>query len=204
MGFGEHFDYSSSEEVFDEIRTVLQPEDRLRPARRQLFAASARHRCSGRARQTTTTTATRSATSTTGSARTCSSTATGTDPDWRFPPRRGEPRFTPARTWTARELPDDDFPLVLNTGRLQHQWHTMTKTGKVAKLNKLDSGPFVEIHPSDATVLGIADGQPVELTSRRGRAVLPAVVTDRVRPGQLLRAVSLERRTRRAASPSTR
>ncbi len=40
----------------------------------------------------------------------------------------------------ARELPDDDYPLVLNTGRLQHQWHTMTKTGQVDKLNKLNSG----------------------------------------------------------------
>ena len=56
------------------------------------------------------------------------------------------------------ELPDDDYPLVLNTGRLQHQWHTMTKTGRVAKLNKLNPGPFVEIHPDDAERLGIADG----------------------------------------------
>ena len=80
-------------------------------------------------------------------------------------------------------MPDDDFPFVLNTGRLQHQWHTMTKTGKVAKLNKLNPGPFVEIHPDDAAALGIADGDPVEIASRRGRAVLPAVVTDRVRPG---------------------
>ena len=83
----------------------------------------------------------------------------------------------------ARELPDDEFPLVLNTGRLQHQWHTMTKTGRVDKLNRLDSGPFVELHPSDAAALGISDGQPVELASRRGRAVLPAVVTENVRPG---------------------
>jgi sulfite reductase (NADPH) flavoprotein alpha-component len=59
----------------------------------------------------------------------------------------------------------------------------MTKTGKVDKLNKLDSGPFVEIHPVDAVALDIVGGQPVELTSRRGRAVLPAVVTDRVLPG---------------------
>ena len=83
----------------------------------------------------------------------------------------------------AREVPNDDFPLVLNTGRLQHQWHTMTKTGKVDKLNNLNSEPFVEIHPVDAVAFDIVGGQPVELTSRRGRAVLPAVVTDRVRPG---------------------
>ena len=83
----------------------------------------------------------------------------------------------------ADELPDADYPIVLNTGRLQHQWHTMTKTGKVDKLNKLDSGPFVEVHPVDAVALDITEGQPVELSSRRGRAVLPAVVSDRVRPG---------------------
>ncbi|MHC5906295.1 molybdopterin-dependent oxidoreductase [Streptomyces sp. S6] len=81
------------------------------------------------------------------------------------------------------EMPDDDYPFVLNTGRLQHQWHTLTKTGRVAKLNKLDPGPFVEVHPEDAGQLGLVDGDSVEVASRRGRAVLPAVVTDRVRKG---------------------
>ena len=59
----------------------------------------------------------------------------------------------------------------------------MTKTGKVDKLNKLDSGPFVEIHPAMRPPSTSSSDQPVELTSRRGRAVLPAVVTDRVRQG---------------------
>ncbi|GAB04041.1 putative nitrate/sulfite reductase, partial [Gordonia amarae NBRC 15530] len=81
------------------------------------------------------------------------------------------------------EMPDDDYPVLLNTGRLAHQWHTMTKTGRVAKLNKLNPGPFVEIHPDDAAGLGVADGDSVEVASRRGRAVLPASVSDRVRPG---------------------
>ncbi len=83
------------------------------------------------------------------------------------------------------ELADDDYPFVLNTGRLQHQWHTLTKTGKVAKLNKLNPGPFVDVHPEDAARLGVHDGDTVEVASRRGRAVLPAVVTDRVQPGNL-------------------
>ncbi|WP_433830088.1 molybdopterin-dependent oxidoreductase [Actinoplanes sp. CA-015351] len=83
----------------------------------------------------------------------------------------------------AAEMPDDDFPFVLNTGRLQHQWHTLTKTGKIAKLTKLNPGPFVEIHPDDADRHGIAAGDKVEIASRRGRAVLPAVLTDRVAPG---------------------
>ena len=81
------------------------------------------------------------------------------------------------------EMPDADFPFVLNTGRLQHQWHTMTKTGKIPTLVKLNPGPFVEIHPEDAAALGIKEKDRVEVRSRRGRAVLPAVVTDRVRAG---------------------
>lgn len=83
------------------------------------------------------------------------------------------------------ELPDDQFGFVLNTGRLQHQWHTLTKTAKVAALNKLNPGPFVELNPADAQRFEIVDGDRVEIRSRRGRAVLPALVTDRVLPGNL-------------------
>lgn len=81
------------------------------------------------------------------------------------------------------ELPDDDYPWILNTGRLQHQWHTMTKTGRVEKLRKLNPDPFVEVNPEDAERLGIAEGDEVEISSRRGRAVMPGVITDRVQPG---------------------
>ena len=80
-------------------------------------------------------------------------------------------------------MPDDDYPFLLNTGRLPHQWHTMTKTGKVATLNKLNPEPFVEIHPDDATALDVATGDRVEVASRRGHAVLPAKVSNRVQPG---------------------
>ncbi|MFJ3892550.1 molybdopterin-dependent oxidoreductase [Streptomyces sp. NPDC090083] len=101
----------------------------------------------------------------------------------RFPTPGGRAVFHARPHLPAAELPDDDYPFVLNTGRLQHQWHTLTKTGRVAKLNKLNPGPFVELHPLDARELGIAEGDSVEVASRRGRAVLPAVVTDRVLPG---------------------
>jgi anaerobic selenocysteine-containing dehydrogenase/sulfite reductase alpha subunit-like flavoprotein len=100
-----------------------------------------------------------------------------------FPTASGRAVFFPRPHLPAAELPDDDYPFVLNTGRLQHQWHTLTKTGKVAKLNKLNPAPFVELHPEDADRLDIAEGDTVEVSSRRGRAVLPAVVTDRVLPG---------------------
>ncbi|MFE3544017.1 molybdopterin-dependent oxidoreductase [Nocardia sp. NPDC059177] len=83
----------------------------------------------------------------------------------------------------AAELPDDDYPFLLNTGRLQHQWHTMTKTGKVDKLTKLTGAPFVEVHPADAQRLDLRAGDQLEVASRRGRAVLPVRISDRVRPG---------------------
>ncbi|MFC8042441.1 molybdopterin-dependent oxidoreductase [Nocardia sp. NPDC057353] len=82
-----------------------------------------------------------------------------------------------------REMPDDDHPFLLNTGRLQHQWHTMTKTGRVDKLTRLTGEPFLEICPADAERLEIRPGDRIEITSRRGRAVLPARISDRVRPG---------------------
>src|SRR5262245_41629172 len=80
-------------------------------------------------------------------------------------------------------MPDDDYPFLLSTGRIRHQWHTLTRTVKVDKLNKLNPGPFIEIHPDDARDRGLMDGDLVEVASRRGRAVLPAVVSDRVRAG---------------------
>ncbi|MFF3614979.1 molybdopterin-dependent oxidoreductase [Streptomyces sp. NPDC002580] len=100
-----------------------------------------------------------------------------------FPTASGRAVFHARPHLPAAEMPDDDYPYVLNTGRLQHQWHTLTKTGRVAKLNRLDPGPFVELHPDDAAALGVTGGDSVEVASRRGRAVLPAVVSDRVRPG---------------------
>lgn len=106
----------------------------------------------------------------------------GTVPRLAFPTPSGRAVFFARPHLQPEEMPDDDYPFLLNTGRLPHQWHTMTKTGKVAKLNKLNPGPFVEIHPDDAARLGIGEHDRVEIASRRGRAVLPAVVSDRVRP----------------------
>lgn len=100
-----------------------------------------------------------------------------------FATETGKAQFFARPYMPPAEMPDDAFPFVLNTGRVQHQWHTLTKTGKVATLNKLNPGPFVELHPEDAANLGIKNKDQVEIRSLRGRAVLPAVVTDRVRPG---------------------
>ncbi|WP_454916572.1 molybdopterin-dependent oxidoreductase [Xanthobacter sediminis] len=104
----------------------------------------------------------------------------GAVPELRFATPDGRARFVPSPHVPPAERPDADFPMVLNTGRLQHQWHTLTKTGKVPALNKLNPAPFLELHPERAARLAISEGDLVEVRSRRGRAVLPARVSDRV------------------------
>jgi ferredoxin-nitrate reductase len=83
----------------------------------------------------------------------------------------------------ASEPTDADFPLVLTTGRIRDQWHTMTKTGRVAKLGQHIPEPFLQIHPGDARVRGIREDQLVEVRGRRGKVRVKAQLTEDVRPG---------------------
>lgn len=76
-----------------------------------------------------------------------------------------------------------DFPLILTTGRIRDQWHTMTRTGKVAKLTKHIPKPVLEIHPKDAEERGITDGMPTVISSRRGEVCVNAKVTKDIRRG---------------------
>jgi sulfite reductase (NADPH) flavoprotein alpha-component len=174
MGFAHAFSYASAAEVFDEITRFANPKtgydlrgashDRLRETPLQWPCAPGEKRDRNPVRYLNT-------------------DEHSNGPRIRFATPSGKAVFFARPHVDPKELPDETFPIVLNTGRLQHQWHTMTKTGKVAMLNKLNPSPFVEIHPEDAATLGIAQKDRVEIRSRRGRAVLPAVVTDRVRPG---------------------
>jgi sulfite reductase (NADPH) flavoprotein alpha-component len=100
-----------------------------------------------------------------------------------FPTASGKGQFLARPCLPPGDLVDADFPFTLNTGRLAHQWHTLTKTGKVPVLNKLNPGPFVEIHPEDAAALGVFAGALVKVASRRGFAIYPAQVSTRVQPG---------------------
>jgi NADPH-dependent sulfite reductase flavoprotein alpha-component len=181
MGFGDAFSYSSAEEVFEEIRRFWNPKtgydlrgvsyQRLRETPVQWPAAPdgpdrnpIRYVNDGISQKQ-------------------GIRPDGTTPRLWFATASGRAVFFPRPHVPPAEMPDDDYPFLLNTGRLQHQWHTLTKTGTVAKLNKLNPGPFVEIHPADAARLAIAERDHVQIASRRGRAVLPAVVTDRVQEG---------------------
>ncbi len=76
-----------------------------------------------------------------------------------------------------------DFPLILTTGRIRDQWHTMTRTGKVNKLMAHVDKPVLDIHPVDAAVRGIGEGDPVTITSRRGTVQVTAKLTKDVKKG---------------------
>ncbi len=81
------------------------------------------------------------------------------------------------------ELPNRKFPLLLTTGRLRNQWHTMTRTGKSESLLKGAREPFLEIHPVDAVRRQIETGDVVEVRSRRGKVWATARVTESIREG---------------------
>ncbi len=99
---------------------------------------------------------------------------------------RGRARFVPAlQLAEAAELPDADFPFVLNTGRLLYHWHGGTLTRRVQGLLELAPHLEVAIHPSDARRLGVETGTRVRVESRRGELVGHARVTEAVRPGAL-------------------
>jgi len=76
-----------------------------------------------------------------------------------------------------------DLPLILTTGRVRDQWHTMTKTGKVAKLRKHRSRPTLEIHPEDAKVRSIRENDPVIINGIRGEVQVNAQVTSTIKKG---------------------
>ncbi|UII34443.1 molybdopterin-dependent oxidoreductase [Fulvivirga ulvae] len=83
----------------------------------------------------------------------------------------------------AAEPLSPDYPLILTTGRIRDQWHTMTKTGKVNKLSKHRPNPFLELHPDDAAVRGIGDGDPVIIHNHRGEVRVNAVITSNIKQG---------------------
>lgn len=80
---------------------------------------------------------------------------------------------------------DADFPLVLNTGRIRDQWHTMTRTGKVPRLNAHLCEPFVQVEAGDAQKYQLQDGGLARLTSRQGSMLARVQVSEDQRPGSV-------------------
>jgi formate dehydrogenase major subunit len=88
---------------------------------------------------------------------------------------RGKGKFVPAEFAPARELPDDAYPLVLNTGRVLQHWHTGTMTRRAKALDEIAPEALLEMTPEDMTVLGIADGDMVRVVSRRGEITVKTI-----------------------------
>ena len=170
LGFGAAFPYQSAEEIFTEIRGSTNPRSgydvrgisHARLAREGALTwplSSVGGATEGKRRYVT------------------------PDGALRFPTENGRARFWARPYLPNAEMPDDDYPFVLLTGRVAHQWHTRTKTGKVPSLNKLNPGPFLEIHPEDAAGMGVGEGEPLRIASRRGELRLPARLTVAIQPG---------------------
>ena len=101
---------------------------------------------------------------------------------------RGLGKFHGVEFIPAKELPDEDYPFVLSTGRILQHFHTGTMSRRTDVLADLVSVGAIEVSPPDAERLGIADGQAVRVRSRRGEIEIAARVTDRVSPGTVFLA----------------
>jgi formate dehydrogenase alpha subunit len=96
---------------------------------------------------------------------------------------RGKGRFIPLKYVPPGEIPDADYPLILTTGRSLYHYHTGTMTRKVIGLNIIEPEGVVEISPKDASQIGIAQGDKVKVSSRRGEVIAKAKVTEAMPSG---------------------
>ncbi len=79
------------------------------------------------------------------------------------------------------EMPDAEYPYVLNTGRVIEHWHSGTMTMRVRMLRELSPRAYVEVSPEDAESLKLTNGSKLKIISRRGDIVLPVWVTGRAK-----------------------
>ncbi len=92
----------------------------------------------------------------------------------RFPTGDGRGKFTPADVLPPAELPDADYPMVLTTGRQLEHWHTGAMTRRAGYLDALEPEAVASLHPRDLRALGVAAGEPIRVTTRRGAIELKA------------------------------
>lgn len=96
---------------------------------------------------------------------------------------RGKGQFTPVDHKDPAELPDEEFPFILTTGRVAFQYHTGSMTRRISSLAREAPTGFVEINPQDAQKLKIDQGEKVKVESRRGEIEIDALITDKIIPG---------------------
>jgi formate dehydrogenase major subunit len=100
--------------------------------------------------------------------------------DDRFPTPDGRATLVPVEYLPAAELPDEEYPFFLNTGRQIYHWHTGTMTRRSTALDSRESTPTVELNAADAHELGVHDGDEVVVTSRRAHIRIAVRLSERV------------------------
>ena len=98
---------------------------------------------------------------------------------------RGLGKFTPIDHIPPAETPDDNYPMVLSTGRVLYHWHGGEMTRRSRGLLEVYPEALIEVNPDDALQMGVDGGQNVRVSSRRGSIVAKAWITDRVPPGMI-------------------
>ena len=98
---------------------------------------------------------------------------------------RGKGKFAPIEHIPPAELPDDDYPVVLSTGRVLYHWHGGEMTRRARGLSAVYSEALIEVNPEDALRMGLNGKRRVKVSSRRGSIEAEAWVTDRVPPGMV-------------------
>lgn len=97
---------------------------------------------------------------------------------------RGLGYFRPAEYVPSVELPDEEYPLLMMTGRILYHYNACAMTGKTEGINEIAGGSFIELNTADADNLGIADGEMVSISSRRGEIQAEARVSDKTNKGE--------------------
>jgi len=98
---------------------------------------------------------------------------------------RGKGKFMPIDHVPPAEKPDDDYPMIMSTGRVLYHWHGGQMTRRAEGLMQVYGQALIEVNPNDAEKWGLAENQFVRVTSRRGHIEAQAWVTDRVPPGMV-------------------
>jgi formate dehydrogenase major subunit len=102
-----------------------------------------------------------------------------------FPTASGKAKFVPCEFSHAADMPDAQYPMVLNTGRVLEHWHTGTMTRRAFALDAIQPRPFVEMHPDDLSKHQFQDGQEITVRSRRGAIRIPIRESLNVQPGSI-------------------
>ena len=102
-----------------------------------------------------------------------------------FPTASGRGLFVPAELLPPAEVPDDDYPMILTTGRLLEHWHTGAMTRRAGVLDSLEPGAVCHLHPRELARLGVAPGGTVRVETRRGTIELMARSDREVSPGMI-------------------